>query len=257
MGKNKSRAGNGGKRRGTRSRKGSGHVWIYGLHTVSAALVNPRRTVARLLATAEAVEKLPPAEALSRVEIVDRRALDQILPPGAVHQGVALAAEPLDQPLLDELIADAPEHCVVVVLDQVSDPHNVGAVLRGAAALGGLAVIQAERGAPGTTGVLAKAASGALEVVPFIAVTNLVRGLEALKSGGFWCIGLDGGAEKTLAETAPTGRVALVLGAEGSGLRRLTAEHCDLLARLPTRPPVASLNVSAAAAVALYELARK
>lgn len=246
-----------GKREVARARGGGQSSWIYGMHAVSAALANPVREVRRLVATAEGAERLSRSVREAAPEIVDRRILDQLLPPGAVHQGVALDAGTLEQPDLSEILAEADDQAVVLVLDQVTDPHNVGAVLRSAAAFGAAAVIQTERGAASATGVTAKAASGALEVVPLVTVTNLARALETLKSGGFWCVGLDGGAERTLAEAAPSGRVALVLGAEGAGLRRLTREHCDLLVRLPTRPPVASLNVSNAAAVALYELVRR
>jgi len=231
--------------------------WIYGIHATSAALANPARRVRRLVATGEGADRLARAAPGAKPDIVDRAALDRMLPQGAVHQGVALDADPLDQPDLAEIVADAGEDAIIVILDQITDPHNAGAVLRSAAAFGAAAVVQTERGGAGATGVTAKVASGALEVVPLVTVTNLVRALNALKDGGFWCIGLDGGAERTLAEAAPSGRVALVLGAEGTGLRRLTREHCDLLVRLPTRPPIASLNVSNAAAVALYELARR
>ncbi len=232
-------------------------AWLYGMHAVTAALGNRRRRIRRLLATADGAERLTAIAPDAQPEIVERRVLDQALPPGAVHQGVALDVEPLAQPALEDIVAAAAETAIVVILDQVTDPHNVGAVLRSAAAFGALAVIQTERSAAAVTAVLAKAASGGLEIVPLVTVVNLARTLESLKKAGFWCIGLDGSAERTLAEQAPSGRVALVLGAEGGGLRRLTREHCDLLARLPTRPPVASLNVSNAAAIALYELARR
>ncbi|MBE9555265.1 MAG: 23S rRNA (guanosine(2251)-2'-O)-methyltransferase RlmB [Proteobacteria bacterium] len=232
-------------------------VWIYGLHAVSAALENPARIIHRLIATTEGAEKLRRACPQSRPEKVERQAIDSALPPGAVHQGAALLADPLDQPALEDVIAGAGERAVIVVLDQVSDPHNIGAVLRSAAAFGALAVVQTERGTPGATGIVAKSASGALEVVPLVAVTNLARTLDTLQRAGFWMIGLDGEAEQTLAGITPPDRTALVLGAEGKGLRRLTREHCDLLVRLPTRPPIASLNISNAAAVALYELIRE
>lgn len=231
--------------------------WIYGLHAAAAALTNPARRIRRLVATPEGAERLSRAVPTAEPEIVDRRTLDQLLPADAVHQGIALDALPLEQPDLAHVAANAGEDAVVVVLDRVTDPHNVGAVLRSAAAFGATAVVQTERGAPAATGVTAKAASGALDVVPLVTVTNLARALEQLKANGFWRVGLDDTAERTLAEVAPAGRVAIVLGAEGAGLRRLTREHCDLLTRLPTRPPVSSLNVSNAAAVALYELVRR
>ena len=231
-------------------------VWIYGLHAVSAALENPARKIARLIATAGAAEKQRQAGPYWRPEIVERQEIDAALPPGAVHQGVALLADPLAQPALEDVIGKVGESATIVVLDRVTDPHNIGAVLRSAAAFGALAVVQTERGAPAATGIVAKSASGALETVPLVTVTNLARTLDVLQRSDFWCVGLDGDAERTLAEVAPSGRIALVLGAEGRGLRRLTRDHCDLLARLPTLPPITSLNVSNAAAVALYELNR-
>jgi 23S rRNA (guanosine2251-2'-O)-methyltransferase len=173
---------------------------------------------------------------------------------------MALAAEPLPagdiDDLLDALPAGGAPH-VVVLLDQVTDPHNVGAVLRSAAAFAARGVVMPDHGAPPITGALAKAASGALEAVPLLRVTNLARTLDRLKEAGFWCIGLTESGDKALDEIDVGERIALVLGAEGSGLRRLTRERCDLLARLPTRGTPASLNVSNAAAIALYELTRR
>jgi len=235
---------------------------------VAAALANPARRVRRLVALAEAAGELRALaqSAAARVtaaeapEVLDRRDLEALLPQGAVHQGMALAAEPLPAQDIEDVldgISAAPGTQVVVLLDQVSDPHNVGAILRSAAAFAARAVVMPEHGAPPVTGALAKAASGALEAVPLLRVTNLARTLDRLKEAGFWCLGLEEGAEKTLGEVDPGSRVALVLGAEGSGLRRLTRERCDLLARLPTRGEPASLNVSNAAAIALYELARR
>jgi 23S rRNA (guanosine2251-2'-O)-methyltransferase len=192
------------------------------------------------------------------VEIVDRRDLEAVLPAGAVHQGVVVQADPL--PAIDlkaflEDLADAPR-IRLVVLDQASDPRNIGAVLRSAAAFGARAVIMQDRHAPDATAALAKAASGALESVPLVRVVNVARALRGLKEAGFWLIGLDGAADLPLAGAGPGGRVALVLGAEGGGLRRLTREACDALVRIPIGPAVESLNLSTAAAIALYELAR-
>jgi 23S rRNA (guanosine2251-2'-O)-methyltransferase len=191
-------------------------------------------------------------------EILARAEIDRLVPPGSVHQGIALLAEPLTEPVFEEVIdAAAAAGAPLVVLDQVTDPHNVGAILRSAAAFGAGAVVAPERNAPRISGVLAKSASGAVDIVPFLRVVNLARALRQIKEAGFWCVGLDAAAEQTLAAADLTGRIALVLGAEGAGLRRLTRETCDTTLRLPTRPPIASLNVSNAAAVALYELARR
>ncbi len=208
-------------------------------------------------------EERHPQHGALATRTVQRREIDALLPEGAVHQGLALSTKALDQPFIEDLLAppateanrDSPaERRVVVLLDQVTDPHNVGAVLRSAAAFGALAVVALDKGAPEESGTLAKAASGALEAVPYISVINLARTLDGLKEAGFWCLGLAGEATQSLASSNPGAAVALVLGAEGSGLRRLTRERCDLLVKLPTRPPIQSLNVSNAAAVALYEL---
>ena len=244
--------------------------WIYGRHAVRAALQNPARRLRRLIATAEltAEAKAWLLEAKARPaidfksETLDRARLEVLLPEGAVHQGLALQAEPLPPAFLEDVLAElspasTTEAAVVVVLDQVSDPHNVGAVLRSSAAFGARALVLPEHGAPPSTAALAKAASGALEQVPLVRVTNLARALDKLKEAGFWCVGLEESGDKLLGDLDLTGRVALVLGAEGEGLRRLTRERCDFLARLPTRDPLASLNVSNAAAIALYEVARR
>jgi 23S rRNA (guanosine2251-2'-O)-methyltransferase len=241
--------------------------WLYGRHAVAAVLANPARRVRRLLALPESAAELRALAGAARArlpadgpEILDRRVFDQILPQGAVHQGMALAAEPLPARDLDDLLDALPEDGgphVLLLLDQVTDPHNVGAILRSAAAFAARAVIMPEHGAPPISGALAKAASGALEAVPLLRVTNLARALDRLKEAGFWCIGLDEAADERLDAVDVGERVALALGAEGSGLRRLTRERCDLRARLPTRGEPASLNVSNAAAIALYELARR
>lgn len=193
------------------------------------------------------------------VQIVDRAALERVLPAGAVHQGWAIEVEPLPETDVDDVLRAAAVtegRSIVLVLDQVTDPHNVGAILRSAAAFGASAVIVGEHGAPPATGALAKAASGALDTVPLVRVVNLARALDRLKEGGFWCCGLDETATASLASLDLGSRVALVLGSEGGGLRRLLRERCDYLARLPTRPTLPSLNVSNAAAVSLYELVR-
>lgn len=235
-----------------------GADWLYGTHAVLAALANPARRARRLLVTPEVQRGLQHAVATDvRMEAVDRRTIDQLFRPGTVHQGIALLAEPLPELDIDDTCQpEAGRRNTVVVLDQVTDPHNVGAILRSAAAFGARAVVLTDRHAPDATATLAKAASGALETVPLVRVTNLARALDRLAELGYWCIGLAGDADKTLAQIGPDGNIALVLGAEGDGLRRLTTERCDLLARLPISEAVESLNVSNAAAVALYELAR-
>jgi 23S rRNA (guanosine2251-2'-O)-methyltransferase len=238
-----------------------GSYWIYGNHAVAAAIDNPNRRIRRLLQAHPEGEKAVRGAGdrpLPRWETVDRAILDRVAGRESVHQGIAAQVDPLPETDIEDiaaLAADRPE-AKVVILDQVTDPHNVGAILRSAAAFGALAVVLTERNAAPESGVLAKAASGALEVVPLVRVTNLARAIEQLKGAGFWCAGLAAEGERSLAEARLSGRVALCLGAEGAGLRRLTRSHCDLLVRLPTSGPIDHLNVSNAAAVALYELSR-
>jgi 23S rRNA (guanosine2251-2'-O)-methyltransferase len=193
------------------------------------------------------------------MRVLDRRTFAALLPKDAIHQGLALLVEPLAEHDIEQIlqrIETRQDRCVVLLLDQVSDPHNVGAVLRSAAAFGALAVVLTEHGGPPVTGVLAKASSGALERTPLIRVVNLARTLDRLKQYDFWVCGLDENARPSL-ETLDLGeRIGLVLGGEGRGIRRVVRERCDHLARLPTRSAQRTLNVSNAAAVALYELVR-
>jgi 23S rRNA (guanosine2251-2'-O)-methyltransferase len=224
--------------------------FVYGIHPVLAALGNPRRSVKRVLATPNALVRLEAAGARFPMEPQEAspRDLDRLLGGEAVHQGVALEVAPLEPPGIETLAGKR----LIVCLDQVSDPHNVGAMLRSAAAFGADALLSTARHAPSETGVLAKAASGALDLIPLVFVPNLARALDQLTAYDFTRIGLDETAGTPL-ETAMDGdRIALVMGAEGRGLRRLTRDKCDRLARLPTSGALASLNVSNAAAVALY-----
>ena len=239
-------------------------AYLYGIHAVSQALRNPKRVHQRLLCTEKGYAALAEvwAEALSdnislpEVTYVEKEDLERLLPRDAVHQDILLDSQPLEDIFLADIIADAAHNAVVLVLDQVTDPHNVGAILRSAAAFGALAVVMQKLHAPETTGTLAKAASGAVEHVPIVREVNLSRSLEQLKEAGFFCIGLAEEGKQTLSKMNLTGKTALVLGAEGSGLRRLVSENCDELVKLPTQDPIGSLNVSNAAAVALYELVR-
>jgi len=251
-----------------RRRSDRGEGWLYGRHAVAAALANPQRRWRRLAVLAAEAEEAAAMVAAAGAErrgsdeslqVLDRAALDALLPEGAVHQGWALQAEPLDPADLDDVLRAAevtPGRSIVLVLDRVSDPHNVGAILRSAAAFGAAGVVLPEHGAPPQTGALAKAASGGLDRVPLVRAVNLARVLDRLKAAGYWCCGLDENAAAPLAGLDLGPRVALVLGSEGGGLRRLVRERCDYLARLPTRQDLPSLNVSNAAAIALYELAR-
>jgi 23S rRNA (guanosine2251-2'-O)-methyltransferase len=242
------------------TRGGHQSVWLYGRHAVLAALANPERRLERLLLTREMAERhgaeLAAARA-SKPEILSREELAQRLPAGAVHQGIAALMAPLEEPQLEDVLARCGEHALVLALDQVSDPHNVGAVLRSAAAFGVAGLIVTERHAPAETGVLAKAASGAMELVPLVRAVNLARALDQLKEAGFWLYGLDERGEVGIGDLDLAGRACIVLGAEGEGLRRLTAEKCDRLVTIPTESKLAALNVSNAAAVAAYEWARR
>jgi len=238
------------------SRGGHQPVWIWGRHPVLAALANAERRLERLLMTRETAERHA-ANFAAKAEILSREDLAHRLPAGAVHQGIAGLFAPLEEPQLDDLLARCGEAALVLALDQVSDPHNVGAILRSAAAFGVSGLIVTDRHAPADTGVLAKAASGALELVPMVRAVNLARMLEQLKEAGFLLYGLDEHGEVALPALDLAGRVCIVLGAEGEGLRRLTAEKCDRLATIPTQAKLAALNVSNAAAIAAYEWARR
>jgi 23S rRNA (guanosine2251-2'-O)-methyltransferase len=224
---------------------------FWGKHAVAAALDNPERRVLKAWATREAATFMNfPAEL--PVTFADVADLARMVPGDAPHQGVVIEVEPLEDIWLGDLLSEADEKATLLVLDQVTDPHNVGAILRSAAAFGAVGIVTQDRHSPIEGGVLAKAASGALERVPWARVVNLARALEEVAEAGFWRIGLAGQAELDLKDALGPKQVALVLGAEGPGMRSNTREHCDSLARLPISDAVESLNVSNAAAVALY-----
>lgn len=229
-------------------------VAIYGIHAVKAALSNEKRTISRLLATRNAEERLGGAASARGLqpEIAAPEAIGAIAGADAVHQGVAAIAKPLAA----KDIYDIESARFLVVLDQVTDPHNVGAIMRSAAALGADALIATHRNAPRETGLMAKTASGGLDLIDLVHVPNLAQALVKLADFGFTTIGLDSEGPEDLARAIHGEKVALVLGAEGSGLRRLTRERCDMLARLDMPGPIKSLNVSNAAALALYIAAR-
>lgn len=231
-------------------------LWLWGTHACCSALQNATRHCFRLVITDAALKGLPLSkDSLTvKVDILDSSSLSRLLPEGAVHQGIALEVGPLPEPSFKDVCSQ--EKGVLVVLDQVTDPHNVGAILRTARALGALGLIMTERNAPPLGGVLAKTASGALDQLPVWKVTNLARTLDELKEGGFWTVGLDERGTRTLSNKDMPPKVALLMGAEGEGLRRLTQEKCDFLVKLPTDPLFPTLNVSVAAALALYELVR-
>jgi 23S rRNA (guanosine2251-2'-O)-methyltransferase len=224
---------------------------LWGKHAVAAALDNPSRKVLKAWATRDAAAfmNFPQDVPVTFAEAPD---LARLVPHDAPHQGVVIEVEPLDDIWLDDILTDAPDRAVLLVLDQVTDPHNVGAIIRSAAAFGAVGIVTQDRHSPPESGVIAKAASGALERVRWTRVVNLARALGEIGDAGFWRIGLAGGADTALKDALGPQRVALVLGAEGAGLRPNTREHCDALARLPITDAIESLNVSNAAAVALY-----
>jgi 23S rRNA (guanosine2251-2'-O)-methyltransferase len=227
-----------------------GPVILYGWHTVAAALANPQRQIRKLFLTENAARRLADENIETRVtpEIVRPNLIDQRLGPDAVHQGLLAEAEPLPSPDIDTL----PPEGIVLVLDQITDPHNVGAILRSAAAFAVKAIVTTARHSPEATGVLAKSASGALEMVPLVAVQNLARALTALNDRGFLTVGLDSQGQQDLGKVELRQPLALVLGAEGKGLRQLTRETCNVVARLDMPGEIKSLNVSNAAVLALY-----
>jgi 23S rRNA (guanosine2251-2'-O)-methyltransferase len=224
---------------------------LWGKHAVSAALDNPDRKILRAWTTREAAGfmQFPKDVAVTLADVAD---LGRLVPNDAPHQGVVIEVEPLEDAWLDEILQTENEKAVLLVLDQVTDPHNVGAILRSAAAFGAVGIVTQDRHSPPESGVIAKSASGALERVPWVRVVNLARALEEIGEAGFWRIGLAGDAETDLKDALGPPRVALVLGAEGAGMRQNTREHCDSLARLPITDAIESLNVSNAAAIALY-----
>lgn len=233
-------------------------VWLFGLHAVRDALLNPARDRLRLVVTRNALAKLEDAVATAGIEpeISDPRKFAAPLDPGSVHQGAALEVKPLNWGSLEDIVlAEGPEPKRLVLLDRVSDPHNVGAILRSAEVLGARAVVGVQRHSAPETGALAKTASGALERQPYIRVRNLADSMEALRDMGFILLGLDGAADSTIKETL-AGKsdraVALVLGAEGPGLREKTRATCDALVRIEAAGTFGSLNVSNAAALSLY-----
>ena len=225
---------------------------FWGRHPVLAALANPERTVRKIWGTREALSQidLPSTIPVTFAEAAD---LGRLVPADAPHQGIVAEVDPLEEIWLGDLLQQgADDGRPLLVLDQVTDPHNVGAILRSAAAFDALGIVTQDRHAPSESGALARSAAGALEIVPWVRVVNLSRALDEIAEGGFWRIGLTGHAKATLAETMGEGKTAIVLGAEGEGMRQNTEAHCDELARLPISSKIESLNVSNAAAIALY-----
>lgn len=234
-------------------------VWLYGRHAVAVALANPARKICRVAATKNAADWLEKsgasATALSRLEDTRPEAIDRLLHAGAVHQGLAAQVDDLPRARLKDACAPAEAGRPVLILDQITDPQNIGALFRSAAAFGARAVIVQDRRTPPLSGALAKAAAGAIEIIPCVAVVNISRAIEGLQGLGYFCAGLAGEAADDIA-ALPAQPLALVMGAEGAGLRKLVSETCDGLFRIPIAPGVESLNVSNAAAISLYEARR-
>lgn len=246
-------------KRGHRPSTGvGGKPRFWGRHAVTAALANPERVVRKLWATREAMAALdiPPVIPVVYADVAD---LARLVPSDAPHQGLVAEVDPLEDMWLGDLLEQgADDQRPLLILDQVTDPHNVGAILRSAAAFCALGIVTQDRHSPPESGTVARAASGALEIMPWVRVVNLARALDEIAEAQFWRIGLAGEAPIVLAEAiSGGGRTALVLGAEGEGMRRNTEEHCDALARLPISPLMESLNVSNAAAIALYAVAAR
>ncbi|MGE3691913.1 MAG: 23S rRNA (guanosine(2251)-2'-O)-methyltransferase RlmB [Novosphingobium sp.] len=259
MSKQRALRGRAGRMQGGRGsgRASTGMVRLWGRHAVEAALKNPERKHRKLWATREGIASLDgelPAD--FPVEYAQAADLARLVARDAPHQGLVLECVPLEDIFLEDVLGGDPKH-PLVVLDQVTDPHNVGAILRSAAAFGAAALVTQDRHSPPESGTLAKSASGALELVPWVRVVNLARAMEEMAEAGYWRIGLDGTAPATLAGALPAGPVALVLGAEGEGMRQNIAGHCDAFARLPMAGEIESLNVSNAAAIALYAVATR
>ena len=263
QGRQKPMRGRAGRMQGGRGsgRASTGAVRLWGRHAVEAALTNPARVAKKLWGTREAIQSmlddndadLPPSLPVEYAQALD---LARLVARDAPHQGLVLECLALDDVALTDALEEA-EGRTLVILDSVTDPHNVGAILRSCAAFGVAALITQDRHAPPESGTLAKSASGALEVVPWVRVVNLARALELIAEAGYWRIGLDGEGQAVFPSAIPSGPVALVLGAEGEGLRHNVAQHCDSIARLPIASAVESLNVSNAAAIALYAVATR
>jgi 23S rRNA (guanosine2251-2'-O)-methyltransferase len=243
------------KKRSRPSASISGRPRFWGRHAVTAALANPERRALKLWATRDAAARLDLPKELT-VMFADVADLGRLVPQDAPHQGLVLEVEPLEDVFLDEVLGGEGNR-PLLVLDQVTDPHNVGAILRSAAAFDAAGIVTQDRHSPPESGALARAASGSLELVPWVRVVNLARALDEMANAGFWRIGLTGESERNIGDALGHPKIALVLGAEGEGMRQNTAAHCDELARLPISDRVESLNVSNAAAIALYAAATR
>ena len=234
-------------------------VLIYGKHAVAEALSNPRRKIGKLYCLKDNFKEFQGKITNDKIVIVDKKELEKMLPREAVHQGVVAVAEMLPGISLEDLCDKAREQksCHLLILDQVTDPQNIGAIIRSCAAFGSLALVVQDKNSPQESGAMLKAAAGTFELIPVCRVTNLARAVEKLKKEDFWVVGMDGYAENDVSALPKDSKLAIIMGSEGTGMRRLVEEACDMTVRLPINPKVESLNVSTAAAIVLYELNRK
>jgi len=233
-------------------------VILYGRHAVISALKNRKRRLQKLLITAENRTEIEKLGLKIPFTIIDKKDFAKFLPEDAVHQGFALYCQRLETYDITDLtvMAEAKPRCHILILDQVTDPQNIGAIIRSCAAFNTLGLVVQDKNSPLESGAMAKAAAGTIEFVPVARVTNLSRAIETLKEAGFWVMGMNGYAETTIDKINKDGKIAIVMGSEGKGMRRLVQENCDTSVKLPISPDVESLNVSTAAAIALYELSK-
>lgn len=239
-------------------------LYLYGRHPVTAAVNNPQRKISVLYATRDTADELKnlclsAGRDTALIKIVERRELDTLLPQDAVHQGFAAQVKELETYTVEDICAMAEnlDDCHILILDQVTDPQNIGAIIRSCVAFNTLALIVQDKNSPAESGAMAKASAGMIEHLPIVRATNLSRAAEMLKKAGFWVIGMDGYAETTIDKLNKSGKTAIIMGSEGKGMRRLVEEACDSVVRLPISEKVESLNVATAAAIALYELNKR
>ena len=231
-------------------------VVLYGHHAVFEALKNPSRKIIKVLITPENEAEFKKTFPTSSYQVVQKKEIEKNLPQNAVHQGFAAFAKPLEPVYLEDLISATSdkEKCTILILDQLTDPQNIGAIMRSAAAFNVSGIIVQDKNAPFESGAMAKASAGTIEFMPFVRATNLSRAIETLKKAGFWIVGMDGYAKQSLNDINKNAKLAVVMGSEGAGMRRLIQESCDITVKLNMNPRVESLNVSVAAGIVLYEL---
>lgn len=242
----------------------SSNILLYGRHPVVAAINNPKRQINTIYVTQDNFSEIKSLcmtakRGTTLIKTVDRKEIEKLLPAGSVHQGLVAAVKELDGYTLDDVcdMAQQFDSCHVLILDQVTDPQNIGAIIRSCVAFDTLALIVQDKNSPTESGTIAKASAGMIEHLPIIRVTNLSRAAETLKKAGFWVIGMDGYAKTSIEQINKNGKTAIIMGSEGKGMRRLVEETCDDTVRLPISPKVESLNVATAAAITLYELNKR